>query len=269
MELMKRWHHFILLFCCSANLLFASSISTPASTVAQWLAEALDRYQKDHDGQLPKKWSELEGTYLSLQTVESELRSPMDNKFVLIQNSAVEMVTPNKNVIFKGGTIVAVSSPVSEDRREKGLGRYVIWKSKEGFVRASWLYEDTVVGQFQKAGLKVPSGPLMSQPSSLDPNTVLRKYAEQHFKNPDAPTPDELKQMEKYFLEQRDNKAPKPKLDNESPPEQTTLKPRPSEPEPQPETVKTNGAGIPWLLVVLGGVAAVIVGILGFGRLKS
>jgi hypothetical protein len=145
---------------------FASSIVTPASAAMNVLGCALEFYEKKHGGQLPASLVVLD-PYLIDSVVRQLGGGSIDDAVMLVTGANVQMVTPNKNEIFKGGTILAVTArPIDEEGRPS-LGRYVIWKTSEGRFRTSWLLEKIVAAQFANAGLKLRSGEVLKQPRTL------------------------------------------------------------------------------------------------------
>jgi hypothetical protein len=141
--------------------------------------------------------------------VEKQLGGgPLDESVMLVDRHGIEMVTPNKNERFTGGEILAVTaSVVGEDRREEE-GRYVIWKTPEGRFRTSWLNESVVEMQFAKAGVSLPTEAFLQQPSTLDasPDYMMRKYAQENFKDPKNPTIEEVEKMKADLAERFSDK---------------------------------------------------------------
>lgn len=191
--------------------LHAASISTPAGNIAQNLGRAIANYQRDHDGKSPSKLSQLYGLYLDADKVQRVLNASLEERFILIDLSTVEMASPGENAIFNGGNILAVSVPISEDRRTEGNGRYIVWKTKEGSIRSDWLHEDVVKQQFEKAKVVLPSGPLQVQPPvlPLSPDYLIEKYGNEHFKDPKKPTEEELAEAKEYFAEKSNEVRPR------------------------------------------------------------
>ena len=259
----------MLAFIQMNGYVIASSVFTPASSASSGLATAINNYQKDNQGRMPQKWSDLDGKYISLEVVERELGGSIDQRFILLSSTTIEMISPGKNEIFNGGTILAVSSPITEDRRSEGLGRYVIWKTTDGKVRSSWLYEEAVKKQFAEANSKLPDGPVQVQPDVLDasPNYVIEKYARENFKDPKAPTPEELERMKAYMAEKYSDKrspppAPTPERSSANPNEPAThvKSPTPKALVQQNSTAEQS----PNWTVIAGAVVAVLLGGGGF-----
>lgn len=145
---------------------FASSIATPASAAMGVLGGALEFYEKEHDGQIPTSLEVLD-SYLIDSVVERLGGGSIEDAVMFVNGANVQMVTPNKNEIFKGGTILAVAArPIDEEGRPS-LGRYVIWKTSEGRFRTSWLPEKIAAALLANAGLKLRSGDVLKQPRTL------------------------------------------------------------------------------------------------------
>jgi hypothetical protein len=212
---------------------FASSVSTPASSAGHGLAMAIQAYKDQHNGRLPKSWTELDGKFISLKMVEEQLGGSINERFTLFSENSVEMIRPGKYETFSGGSIVAVSSPIRDERWNEGMGRYVIWQTTAGKIRFNWLYEDQVQTQFVKAKQALPMGPIQNQPPSLEAahDRALKKYASENFLDPSNPTAAELERAKEYFGNiHRDNREIKDSLVSESlrtaskPEENTSIK---------------------------------------------
>lgn len=198
------------LFCPA----YGTTVSTPAQSASSGLKSALEIYVNQNDGALPQNWTilsefflkrenppSIEGRPYILRALDKQVGGKIENSFDLVLQHNVQMVRPNPNEIFHGGTIVAViTSPVSEDRR-KGNGRYVIWRDTKGSFHSSWLDESVIQAQFERAGLSLPVGPILKQPSALGPDGVFDKYSRENFKNPAHPTAEEWEKMKQDFAE--------------------------------------------------------------------
>jgi hypothetical protein len=186
---------------------WASTVVTPAQGAMDVLGRTLEAYAAQHEGQFPKKLKDLD-PYM-VRSLEKQLGgAALDESILLVNNRGIEMATPNKNEIFTGGEIIAVTaSSIGEDRHEKD-GRYVIWKTPKGRFRSSWLDESVVDAQFTKAGMNLPSGPFLQQPTTLDasPDDMMRKYAQENFKDPKNPTAEEVEKMKRDFAEKYSDK---------------------------------------------------------------
>jgi hypothetical protein len=242
---------FLLWAACTYGL--AESISTPASTASTAIANALTLYQKEHDGSFPKSLKELNGRYLNLDQVEQMLPGLADERFLVLGDSTVEMVSPNPNELFTTGRMVAViKMPVSEDRR-RGIGRYVVWQDDANRLRVSWLDEAIVATQFRKAGIPLPTGPPSIQPTTRDTTfePLIREYAMKNFKDPKNPTADEVSRLKQYFVERHKEKDGAPDLPSGPgavPESATPIPSLPSEPIPINSTEQQKRS-FPWVVV--------------------
>jgi hypothetical protein len=229
----------------------AEVLSTRLTSVGRALAMAVEVYQEDHAGAIPKSWTDLEKGYIKRRVVEQQLGGPLEQKFPWFGDVAVQMASPGSDS-FSGGQILSITAtPVREDRRQTD-GRYVVWHRTNGRVGFDWLEEEAVQKQFEEAGVPLPTGPINIQPTFKRPSVedLVRAYAERHFKNPLNPTPEEFEQMRQYFAARsHENKAtPEPPTTRDA---STGTTATPSAPT-APATVRTDQERWiwPWLIAI-------------------
>lgn len=259
---------------------FALTETTPIQGAADAIKHSLEKYSRVTGGKTPSSWKELDDFLLKdeqakypestgrstvFSDLDKRLGRSVEESFTLVAPSLVEMVSPNSNEIFSGGSIVAVlNMPVKDDRKEKP-GRYVLWKSANGSIRSSWLDDVIVNAQFKKAGLKLVDGTVQIEPPTVEGEIkrIDNEYAAKHFKYPEKPTAEELEQAKKYFEEKsqdvRKGGTSGPNKINPESKANSSL-----ETAPQPLVAKTG-----WRMITLAFIVIIIGGFIGIRLIKS
>ncbi len=133
----------------SPGKLLATVISSPESSAARAIAASCGHYSEQHQGRLPEKWSDLEGTFsLPLEYVFPYVAPEKRYAFL---SPPLPLIAPHEGVAFAihRSDIYDISfdSPFWGTGL-KGPGRYVLCKTSEGDFGAVWVSAEYVKALF-------------------------------------------------------------------------------------------------------------------------
>ncbi|MDB6150629.1 MAG: hypothetical protein JWQ44_2077, partial [Chthoniobacter sp.] len=109
-------------------------------------------YTKLNGGQLPPTVDSLfAGSPKAL--IEEQLGGPISSKVIYF---------PNRSIPLRDdGTLLlaVIAFPIQEDRRER-IGRYVMYRTKDGKISSAWKDERVIQEALANANLSIPRAPL-------------------------------------------------------------------------------------------------------------
>jgi len=198
------------------------------------------------------------------ESFDSILKRRVEDYFVFLPSGSVKMAKHGKDDFFAGGAIISTGTePVKGDRRNE-MGRYVVWQDAGGRIRSNWLEEAVIKAQFAEAGVELPTGPPRVQPPTfeVEATRVASEYAEKNFRDPNAPTPEEIEKFRIYLGEKYSDSPVGSERDETA--ESSRSHSGKSKPEPASSEQKLRPKSGISSLAVLAGIAIFCVAALAF-----
>jgi len=265
--------------CAIAATSLATTLRTTPQRVSSDLAYILNEYSQANAGSIPDSWKQLDDFIIKteqlknpapkersfmFESFDSILKRRVEDYFVFLPSGSVKMAKHGKDDFFAGGAIISTGTePVKGDRRNE-MGRYVVWQDAGGRIRSNWLEEAVIKAQFAEAGVELPTGPPRVQPPTfeVEATRVASEYAEKNFRDPNAPTPEEIEKFRIYLGEKYSDSPVGSERDETA--ESSRSHSGKSKPEPASSEQKLRPKSGISSLAVLAGIAIFCVAALAF-----
>ncbi len=139
------------LFCAFSSYVEATTRRSAEAVRVMNLASVFEGYVKNHNGQSPTSWNDL-NTWAELNAWPSLKKfgnPPIQDRYALASNAPVSQE-------LDGSQILAIGRIPFIDDAEAGVGRFVIFRTKDGQYQSEWVFEDKIQKIVAETHLTVP-----------------------------------------------------------------------------------------------------------------
>ena len=203
----------MLLMFLTTNSGWGSVVITDLQQATDALSYAFGSYSLAHGGKLPSHWSTLDQFLIKRQksmpqgtlgrsrlfsTVDNCLGLPLEEGFTILTSEEVRMAADPLHPDRSSARVLSIMNIPVDRLKARIRGRYLVWQTLNGQCGFSFLPEAEVIELFANAGVKLPALAAKVE-TQRSPDDDLKDYSSRHFKNPSAPTKEELAAMAVYF----------------------------------------------------------------------